>query len=349
MEKDETIFITSTHDEFSWWFDISSESQEGLPAERPSCTCMLHIVNSRNRILQINDQSRLDVFLKALEKDEEEKFLLFVGDHNLMSLTAATTSKVALLQEDVLCYRSIYNFVVSNDSIKTIKLVNYLDELEDDEITHVIAEPHYNNSVLPWDNITRFFKQVKKLQKILKSFKMLPIGASIHAVPVHFLHLHKIRWPLKSSVEGFDHQLFDDVVSVASSVADENVEPFSLWEYPCIALGSPSKVFEINFVDVSIKEAAETLNLDDFSEDCNGIAFWVEWKINDNSSVTCGPSSTSSPGEIIEWKMEEKQGVHLIPSTNIAAGTIKSINIKTRFDSDNERLAMDFTYDYQNL
>jgi hypothetical protein len=266
-----------------------------------------------------------------------------------VALTAATTSKVALLQADVLCYRSIYNFIVSNEFIKTIRLVNDLEEIEDDEVTHIIAEPHYNNSVLPWDNITSFHEQIKKLRKLQKNFKILPIGASIHAIPAHFLNLHKIRWPLKTTCESFDHQLFDDVVSVASSIADENVEPFSLWEYPCIALSSERKIFEMNFADESIKDAEMTLNIEDFTEDCNGIAFWVEWKIDDNSSIACGPSSESSSGELVEWKMEERQCVHLIPSTKIEAKIMKSITVKTRFVSDDKRLAMDFSYFYKKV
>jgi hypothetical protein len=152
---------------------------------------------------------------------------------------------------------------------------------------------------------------------------------------------------LKSTCEGFDHQLFDEVVTVASSFADENVEPFSLWEYPCFAAGSSGKIFESNFTDV-IKDTESTLKVD-LSEGCNGVALWVEWKIDEKSSVACGPSNALSLGELINWKMGERQGVHLIPNGKIEAGKIEGITIRTRFCAEEERLVMDFNYRYQTL
>lgn len=351
FEQNETGVITAFHDEFSWWFDIQradDDNQVLKKSERPMCSCLFHMVNSRNRINNMNNCTSTFHYLMTDSSPDKNKFLLFVGDHNIQPFAATShpkVSKVYLLQEDLLCFKSMQNIVTYNKS--PIQIIKDLKEIGGEIIYGVIGEPYYNSSVLPWDNITKFWKQIQQLKVVQKEeFRTMPYGACIYAVPVKFLNLHKIRWPLKSTCEGFDHELFDKVVEVASSMADENVEPFSLWEYPCIALGEPTNIFQILFNDNKIKSFEKVVYITESSQACNGIAFWIENILsqnNDEERLSCGPSTKIKTGELISWKLEHRQGVHLIPSSNVESG-IRSIKISTRFDQVDDKLMMEFSY-----
>lgn len=351
LTKGSCAFVTTCHDEFSWWFDISYKYDDSLSIDRPLCSCFFHMVNSRNRIMQINDHSKLTFYHPHFDR-MSGKHIVFTGDHNLLALVAASMqrdSSIYLLQDDPLCRRSVENFIAGNVLGKRIQLIGKLNDVKNYRITHFVAEPHYNNAILPWDNMTRFWQQINELKNQQKEdFVAIPASASIHAVPVNFLNLHKIRWPLRSTCEGFNHQIFDNVIEISSSLADENVEPFSLWEYPCVALGPSIKIFDLNFRDDIIKGAESTIKIEDSSKACNGIAFWVEWNVDKNSNISCGPLGEIFPGELVNWKMSERQGVHLIPSSKIDEGKIDGIRVKIRYELNEERLAMVFTYCYQS-
>lgn len=350
LETGSKACVKGHHDEFSWFFEVRSSMQEDFEPDFPSCSCCFHSANSRNRILQMNNHLKYLPYLQTLQNEKEKKCILFLGDHNPLTLMAASVlkeSKNFMMQEDRFCRLSFANF---KSEAKKIDDIYELKSIEVEQLTNVIGEPHYNSSALPWDNIIKFAKQVNMLREIQKTqLSIMPCRASIYAVPVHFLNLHKIRWPLKSTCGGFNHELFDTVIELASSIADENVEPFSLWEYPCIALGPAKDIFGQNFYDENIHESTMTLSVENFTKTCNGIAFWVEWKINESSGFSDGPLEEIKTGELITWKMEERQGVHLVPFKKIELGNIDRIEIKTVFNEKLEKLAMDFIYRYQSL
>lgn len=265
----------------------------------------------------MNDHSKIVEF-EAFLGDLSGEQLLFAGDHN----------------------------VFADFSHKTFDSKAVLSGNEKASKITVIAEPHFNDAVLPWDNFTAYRNFLKKFNT--RELSILPAAASIYAVPVHFLNLHKIRWPLKSSCEGFDHQIFDRVVAMASSLADANVEPFMLWEYPCIALGPSSRTFRMDFREENVESSVKLIKIDNFSETCNGVAFWVEYAFNERWTSSHGPSSQIESGKPVNWKMQDRQGVHLIPSDNVEAGAISAVSIKTHLDSESQQLDMEFTYFYDS-
>lgn len=341
------IYLTACHDEFSWWVDAQQDDNvdDDFFLERPTCTCLFHIVNSRNRIMQMN------AFLRSPQLVPTSGNILFVGDCNLAVLRATQSfeeRKVYVLQEDPLSFKIVKSFIQCNKLEQKAQLLSNLNEVPR-SITNVQAEPHFNNSVLPWDNITKFYSTVKKLEKRqTEEFSVSPVAASIYALPVEYLNLHKIRWPLKSTVEGFDHQLFDHVIELASSLADDNVEPFSLWEYPCRASGEAKKIFEVNFMNEKLIETSTLTRTDvDIKKSCNGVALWVEWLVDDDNCRSCGPETSIIVGELIKWKMQHRQGVHLIPCSAIEKGEIESIDVKTSFDEKAEQIEMIFEYRYE--
>ncbi|KAG5678917.1 hypothetical protein PVAND_008541 [Polypedilum vanderplanki] len=348
LKKDNEYILVASHDEFSWSFDVHFDTiNEQI--ERPiCCSCIFHMCNSRNKIMQINDESKRLAFMEIMRRTELQN-VLFIGDHSLLSLIACHASNaksINVLQKDELCFKSLKNFIEFNGFKNKIHLVNDLSQIQDNEITHVIAEPYFQNAVLPIDNIIEIYSIINELKKMTKQFQVVPRKAKIFAVPIHFLHLYKIRWPLKSSCEGFDHSFFDKVIERASEIADENVEAFSLWEYPSIAIGSATEVFEFNFNENKISKGAASVEIDNFSNNCNGIAFWIEWILDENAfSFSTGPSSSIISGELINWKFD-RQAVHLIPYKHIVRGILSSIEIKSQFDTIEEKISFDFSYNY---
>lgn len=332
------FILKSSHDEFSWWFDTESTSDR---KQKPSCTCLFHMTNSRNRMNQINNAERRKIFQEVLSSFHENENILFVGDNNFYALEMSTTSTKILFQENSLCIKNMWNFIDFNKS--DVSVVSKLSGNE--EVSRIFAEPHFDVAVLPWDNITELWRIHQHFKS--KNILIHPKSATIFAVPVHFLNLHKIRWPLECSCEGFNHKTFDEVIDLASTIADENVEPFSLWEYPCYSLGAPKAIFNVNFInDKDIGKHQDTLEIEKTNEIklCNGVAFWIEWEIDDDKFLSCGPRNSSlNVGELIPWKIEERQAVHLIPSSKVHK--IQSITIETQLKD--ERLALDFTYCYQ--
>lgn len=362
LHKDSQLILQSSHDEFSWWFNVT-ESLDSSPPAKPACTCIFHITTSRNRIMQINSESRRELYRKALVRQQSEwrddEVILFLGDNCFLPFDLpATPHRKFILQENPLCFRNMKNFVDYNRS--AVNVISDLSEIDEGEkITRIISEPHFDSSTLAWDSIVELQTRIRKLQHNHHRHRISvnPISARIHAIPVQFLHLHKIRWPLCSSCEGFDHKTFDEVIDFASSLADENVEPFSLWEYPCRALGKSQAIFNLNFVDDDdddsksiVSSETTTLSIERTNEFCNGIAFWVEWQIDTNCFSSSGPANDDDVqiGELIAWKMEERQAVHLIPSAKVDRknSRISKIAVTTRLDE--ERLSMDFSYFYED-
>lgn len=354
LRADNEYVLTATHDEFSWFFDVKQqrmdeENNDGKN-ERAICNCIFHMCNSRNRIMQINDDFKRAKFIEMMQR-VEPKSVLFLGDHSLLSLIASHTTKaekIIVLQEDELCLRSVKQFIECNKLEQKICLISDLSEIRDEKLTHVIAEPYFQASVLPIDNITAIWSIVSKMRSLTREpFRVLPQRVKIYAAPVHFLHLHKIRWPLKTSCEGFEHSCFDKVIERASEIADENVESFSLWEYPCFSVATASEIFEVKFNEDQILQRTAKVAIEDYSRSCNGIAFWTDWMLDErqNSVISTGPSKSIKAGELINWKFD-RQTVHLIPYKKVEQGILRSVDIKSHFDASEGKILFDFSYNH---
>ncbi|CRK96556.1 CLUMA_CG009903, isoform A [Clunio marinus] len=328
LKENSCAYVTACHDEFSWWFEVSQTASFDSSIERPLCTCIFHMANSRSRIMEMN---KLKIESFDLPKTG---CLLFLGDHSLLGLQATlqTDAKIYIFQSHPLCIKSMKNFIESNNLQERVQLIFDLNNISE-PITQIIADPHFNDAILPWDNIRILQKFMINLKNHKGTFMLNPVSASIYAAPVHFLNLHKIRWPLESSCEGFDHKMFDEVLDVASSFADANVEPFSLWEYPCLSLGSSVEVFKMNFNDESCKSSKTILPVESSLKTCNGIVFWVEWKFNNQMKISQEPSQEMRLNELINWSINDRHGVHLIPESQVKR-IIKEIEIETVIDDE---------------
>lgn len=43
----------------------------------------------------------------------------------------------------------------------------------------------------------------------------------------------------------------------------------------------------------------------------NGIAIWIDWYLDEETMVSCGPIDDVAPGQRINWDPHTRQGVHL--------------------------------------
>lgn len=343
LKKNSNYFLRVQHDEFSWSFRIfRSITGMDMEFEHKHCGCYYHF-NSKNSLMQMNNDERRNGFVKFLKNQKKMKSVLFVGDHSMIPLFAASldvAEKIFIFQENQLFSASLQSFVDTNGLKDKIKIFNYLEDVET-PITDLICDLNFEGAVNPIQNITEFFKILRTID--VKKINIHPRQIIVNAMPVHFLHLHKIRWPLQSSCEGFAHESFDSILESASTIADENVEPFSLWEYPCFALGLPSCAFSFSTNEQVSTNTITALKIEDFSKNCNGIAFWLEWKLDDDVIISSGPKTPIRPNELVNWKFD-RQMVHLIPYKHVMAGTLKGIKIQFAFDQNFENISLSFAY-----
>lgn len=222
MGVGEELRLKCNRDEFSLWFDIARVGSEGddtqeTIAERPMCTCGFHLALSRTRIGQMNHSLRLKKFQKIFDKVlDQNSTVLFISEGSLLGvmIAALKVKHVYILDSNKYSRRVLEKYVDFN-RFKNITLLDDVNETNVDwpTITHVIGEPNFITSILPWDNF--YFGQiVNKIKGFCnENVQILPHTATIRAVPVEFLDLHKIFAPF-DICESFDLKIFDRVIEV---------------------------------------------------------------------------------------------------------------------------------------
>lgn len=226
---DEQLQLKCNRDEFSLWFDLnritneecdSSDSEEKIP-KRPMCTCGFHLAFSRTRIGQMNHSLRLKKFQKILAKTlDQQSTVLFVSEGSLLGLMIAAlkVKHVYILDSNKYSRRVLQKYIDFNKFVN-ITLFDDLNGLDIDwsTVTHIVGEPNFCTSILPWDNF--YFGEIVSSVKARcnESVQILPQSATIRAVPVEFLDLHKIVAPFKTC-ESFDLTIFDRVIEVIEEI-----------------------------------------------------------------------------------------------------------------------------------
>ncbi|KAL5292280.1 PRMT7.2 family protein [Megaselia abdita] len=241
------LVLTSNHDEYSFWFDVGkTELSENI--KRYTCNCSFHIANCRSRIGQLNQSLRNKKYLRIFEEEiTKSSVVLSLSDGSLLGLSTAKMAKEVICLEAHRFSRECLESYVKSNKLENVKIIKSLDEVENfEKITHVVAEPYFTTSIVPWDSFYfgTLLNQIKG--KLNEKVTILPKTARLFAVPVEFLDLHKIRTPL-GICEGFDLRIFDKFIDTASELADQVVEAQPLWEYPCKALGEVVEVLQVNF------------------------------------------------------------------------------------------------------
>lgn len=267
VQSGDKLTLHSHHDEFSLWFNLTNgiNNNAGI-IKRPICTCGFHLAYSRTRIGQLNDNLRNKKYTKVLENEiNSESVVLFLSDGSLLGLAVgALNAKHVYCLEPNRYSRQLMQKYIDFNKLSNVRLIENFDEgsVSDwNEITHVIGEPNFITSIVPWDNF-HFLKLVNEVRsRLSESVKIIPSDASIYAVPVEFLDLQKICAPF-GKCESFDLTIFDQLLEKSYTLADHVVEAQPLWEYPNRALGTQRKVGRINFKTGVFDGTANTLSLE---------------------------------------------------------------------------------------
>ncbi|XP_065360199.1 protein arginine N-methyltransferase 7 [Calliphora vicina] len=318
----EEFILNCNHDEYSLWFDAFPKTEENFKKSVPRhcCSCSLHMTYGRTRIGQMNQSPRNKRYLNYLEEHiKTDSQVLVLGDGCILGLACdrLKASKV-WCHEPHRYSRNFMDSIVQSNGLSNVEFLEKLEDLSDGDlqnITHVFAEPYFLTSILPWDNFYfgTLLMQIK--EKLSDSVEISPFSARIYCVPVEFLDLHKIRTPLKEC-EGFDLRHFDKMVESSTSIAQSKVEAQPLWEYPCRALAPPQQLLQIEFRNFNQDQSSSgDINIE-FSANCNGIALWVDWLLDNTATtksiVSSGPVEPIEAGSFIKWDMFVRQGVHLL-------------------------------------
>ncbi|CAH1119806.1 unnamed protein product [Phaedon cochleariae] len=335
VRKDQEISLISCHDEYSLWFNLVEDLKiSDLHYLNPVCECGLHVNFSRTRIGQMNDAKRNKKFISLLEKYvNKESTVLVLSDGCYFALAAAKfgAKRIYFMETNHISKQILQEYIKSNDiqNVEVLASLEKLEELDLKNIDIVLGEPYYTSTILPWDNL-QFLYNLKGLKNYLRNnVSIFPKKAIIKGVAIHFKDLYKIRSSL-GTCEGFLMKSFDDLIEESSNVSDDNLEAQPLWEYPGYALSTEIEIATIDLTNLcgeSLEEKGTFLIQGDL--DCNGIALWVDWNLDDSpkSTVTTGPVLPIQVGEKIHWDMYTRQGVCLF-----SGRTDKEVPYSFKFD-----------------
>ncbi|KAF5305598.1 hypothetical protein FQR65_LT07678 [Abscondita terminalis] len=323
VNKGQKLFLATCRDQYSWWFYIHAESVTMVEKDyvQPFCSCGLHIAHSRTKIGLLNDNNRNKKYLTVLEKHiNKSSTVLITSDGFYLGLAAAKlgAKKIFYLKDDYFSIGLLESFIRFNN-INNVEIVSCIDVLKTHssvrEINLILAQPHFFNSILPWDSLY-FMYMIKKIKNELnENCVIAPKSFSIKGIVVEFNDLQKIRLPL-GNVEDFNMAPFDALITDSSSRCDDRVEAQPLWEYPCRARSDIKEFIKMDLASLLEKDRVETsidFELYDNSN-YNGVALWIEWDLEGDGQhvLNTGPTVLPEPGQHIQWDVHTRQGVHFM-------------------------------------
>lgn len=138
--------------------------------------------------------------LKSFKPSPPTDSIVYVGDDSLLPLMAASILDRSVIAEGSSRWaKRIAEF--SGADVKWVETAS--------EASVVIAEPHFDSALLPWQNL-KFWPRLR----MLGCSKVLPRAASLWAMPVQFKHLWKIKATLDTCM-GFKMLPFDQLMIVS--------------------------------------------------------------------------------------------------------------------------------------
>lgn len=215
VQQSDELYLNFNHDEYSLWFTATKSEQKPSTLRQPLCDCGFHNAYSRTRAGQISDNLRNKKYLKVLQEQiRSDSVVLVLSDGSLLGLsTSKLAAKVYCLESNRYSNKVLQSYVDANQ-LTNVHIVHCLSDIDNlDEITCVFGEPNFLSALVPWDNFY-FGTLISRIKSKLRSgVAIIPRRATIHAVAVEFLDLHKIRSPV-NMCEGFDLTIFDEFVEV---------------------------------------------------------------------------------------------------------------------------------------
>ncbi|RXM95571.1 Protein arginine N-methyltransferase 7 [Acipenser ruthenus] len=317
VTEGEMVRLTLCHDDYSLWYNIQPDSQEGgdsePPISRPLCTCQAHMVWTRPRFGELNDPKRTDRYVEALKTIvRPDSVCLSVSDGSLLPIFAHILGA--------------HKVLAANDLTGTIQVLEShpqqltSNSLGDEQVSVLIGEPYFTTSLLPWHSLYFWYSRTVLSGRLCDDVTLLPQSASLCMAPMEFkssLHFRESR----------------------------EAEPHPLWEYPCRALAEPLEVMTFDFrqrvpEEVVKSEGSVTLSR---KGRCHGVALWMDYHLTDDISVSTGLTQPPNQQGDCEWSPHRKQAVYFFSSPWESAGDdASSVTYSLAFQPATGDIIMEF-------
>uniref|UniRef100_A0A673IV91 Protein arginine N-methyltransferase 7 n=1 Tax=Sinocyclocheilus rhinocerous TaxID=307959 RepID=A0A673IV91_9TELE len=226
VSEGEELNLIVSHDDYSLWYSLTHSEQNDVKVAtfRPCCTCQAHLVWTRPRFGELNDEQRTESYVNALRSIlKPDSVCLSVSDGSLLPIFAHL-----LGSKKVRSFISCSQVLHTNSLKHGVQLLGIrpeqlsLADLEGNQISVLMGEPYFSTSLLPWHSLFFWYCRTAVAQLLHPSATILPRAATLYIVAVEFCQSLDYRESLEA-------------------------EPHPLWEYPCHALTKPHPVLTFDF------------------------------------------------------------------------------------------------------
>lgn len=355
VQTGEQLSLTVCHDDYSLWFGLHTPSmQTEAPPPRPGCICQTHLIWTRPRFGELNDQQRTKSFVSALQSVlREDSVCLSISDGSLLPVLAHILGarKVFSLENSRVSKQVIEQVLEANSKKGGVEVLEIRPEqltsndLRGEQVSVLIGEPYFSTSLLPWHSLFFWYCRTALAGLLKPGATILPTSASLHLVAVEFQDLWRIRAPC-GTCEGFDVTPMDEMVQRSLDFRESReAEPHPLWEYPCRALSQSCSAMTFDFTQcvpqqpISSQGSLPLIR----SGRCHGVALWMEYHLTDDIFVSGGLTKPISEQGDCEWSRHRKQGVYFLRSSWDSSGDGRAaLTYNFTFDPELGDIKMDF-------
>uniref|UniRef100_A0A8C1T832 Protein arginine N-methyltransferase n=1 Tax=Cyprinus carpio TaxID=7962 RepID=A0A8C1T832_CYPCA len=322
---------------------------------RPCCTCQAHLVWTRPRFGELNDEQRTESYVNALRSIlKPDSVCLSVSDGSLLPIFAHLlgSKKVFSLENSGMAKQVIEQLLHANSLKHGVELLGIrpeqlsLADLEGNQISVLMGEPYFSTSLLPWHSLFFWYCRTAVAQLLHPNATILPRAATLYIVAVEFQDLWRIRAPC-GTCEGFDVSPMDEMIQQSLDYRESwEAEPHPLWEYPCRALTKPQPVLTFDFTQCVPEQPVNSDGTVPFTGRgrCHGVALWMEYQLTEDITVSLGLTKPVSEEGACEWNPHRKQGVFFFRSTRETSGNGREdLAYNLTFEPHTGDIKMDFS------
>ncbi|XP_048014359.1 protein arginine N-methyltransferase 7 [Megalobrama amblycephala] len=357
VSEGEELSLIVSHDDYSLWYSLTNSEQNDVKVAqfRPCCTCQAHLVWTRPRFGELNDEQRTESYVNALRSIlKPDSVCLSVSDGSLLPIFAHLlgSRKVFSLENSGMAKQVIEQVLHTNSLKHGVQLLGIrpeqlsLADLEGNQISVLMGEPYFSTSLLPWHSLFFWYCRTAVAQLLQPNAAILPRAATLYIVAVEFRDLWRIRVPC-GTCEGFDVSPMDEMIQRSLDFRESwEAEPHPLWEYPCHALTKPRPVMTFDFMQCVPEQPINSEGTVPFTGRgcCHAVVLWMEYQLTEDITVSMGLTKPVSEEGACEWNPHRKQGVFFFRSVRETSGNGREdLSYNLTFEPHTGDIKMDFS------
>ncbi|XP_045149851.1 protein arginine N-methyltransferase 7 [Echinops telfairi] len=354
------LCLVAHHDDYCVWFSLQRPSPEKEGASfhqvRPICDCQAHLLWTRPRFGELNDQDRTDQYVQALRTVlKPDSICVCVGDGSLLPVLARHlgAEQVFTIESSAASHRLMRKIFEANHLEEKINIIEKRPEwltsadLGGRKVSLLLGEPFFTTSLLPWHNLYFWYVRTAVDQHLAPGAVVMPQGASLHAMVVEFRDLWRIRSPC-GDCEGFDVHIMDDMIKRALDFRESReAEPHPLWEYPCRGLSEPQCILTFDFQQQVPQQPVRAVGSLELRRPgrSHGAVLWMDYHLTPDSTVSTGLLRPTGDEGHCCWNPHCKQAVYFFSPILDPQGPLggpQTITYAVEFLPHNGDITMDF-------